>query len=287
MLVLKTELKNAQNVKKFLIQKDLLDNTRYLEKDETYVYFPITENLDLAHTEFNDSKVIEMKLKEKKDTSKKSLRAILKGKLSEEEFEKLKTAHDTIGTIAILEIDEELRHKEKEIAEALLKSNKNIKTVLRKDAGHQGEFRTQKMKFLAGDDTKVTIHKENNVRLKLDVEKVYFSPRLSTERKRIYQEVKKGENILVMFSGCAPYPCVLSKNSSAKKILGIELNPEGHKYGVENIELNKLKNVKLICGDVKKEVPKLTEKFDRILMPLPKDAELFLNVALFASKKEQ
>jgi tRNA G37 N-methylase Trm5 len=60
-----------------------------------------------------------------------------------------------------------------------------------------------------------------------------------------------------MFSGCAPYPCVLSKNTKAKSIVGIEINPEGHRYGLGNLELNRLRNVALICGDVKKEVPRI------------------------------
>ena len=41
----------------------------------------------------------------------------------------------------------------------------------------------------------------------------------------------------------------------------------------------------LINGDVKKEIPKLSEKFDRILMPLPKTADEFLKEALSVSKK--
>lgn len=285
MFVLKADLKEAQKAKTFLLNENLIDNNYYLEKDEFYIYFPLIGDIDIMTTPLKDASVIKKEMKKKQYNSKNNIRDELEGKLSEEEFEKLKTAHDTVGTIAILEIDEDLRHKEKEIAKALLMSNKNIKTVLRKDAGHEGEFRTQKMKFLAGDDTKVTIHKENGVLLKLDVEKVYFSPRLSTERKRIYQLVKKGEKILVMFSGCAPYPCVLSKNTKAKNILGIEINPQGHKYGLENIDINKLKNVSLICGDVKKEIPKIEEKYDRILMPLPKDAGLFLSSALKVSKK--
>ena len=52
--------------------------------------------------------------------------------------------------------------------------------------------------------------------------------------------------------------------------------------------MNKLTNVGLINGDVKKIVPKLIKlekKFDRILMPLPKHAEDFLGEALAVSKK--
>ncbi|MFQ5475274.1 MAG: class I SAM-dependent methyltransferase family protein, partial [Candidatus Nanoarchaeia archaeon] len=151
---------------------------------------------------------------------------------------------------------------------------------------HEGVLRTQKMVYLAGDKTKEAVYTENGIQLKLNVETVYFSARSSTERKRIYQMVKPGEIILVMFSGCAPYPCVISKNTKANKIIGIELNPEGHKYGLENVKLNKLKNVELYEGDVRKVVPTLENKtFDRIIMPLPHTADDFLDLAFSVAKK--
>ena len=49
--------------------------------------------------------------------------------------------------------------------------------------------------------------------------------------------------------------------------------------------MNKENNINLIHGDVKKVIPKLNHKFNRILMPLPKDASDFLEVALKSAKK--
>jgi len=214
-----------------------------------------------------------------------TLKQALSKKLTKKELEKLISSYDIIGSIAIIEIPQGLAKKEKLIAETLLKLHPNIKTVLKKAGAHAGRYRRQKLKVLAGKRTKTADYKENNARLRLDVEKVYFSPRLSTERKRVYQLVKPGENVLVMFSGCAPYPVVIAKNTKAKEVYGIEMNPIAHKFAVENAKLNKLGNVKLIQGDVKKAVPKLKQKFDRILMPLPKDAGDFLESAFLAAKK--
>jgi|SRR3989344_1326485 len=213
------------------------------------------------------------------------LRTALASKLSAEELGSLRASFDVIGSIAIIEILPELIKKEKVIAETLLSLHKNITTVVKKVGIHKGELRLQKVKILAGARTKETEHKENGIRLLLNVEKVYFSPRLSSERKRIAEMVKPGESVLVMFSGCAPYPCVISKNSPAKDIVGIELNKEGHRYGIKNLALNKIKNAELYCGDVRKVVPKLKRKFNRVLMPLPRSAEDFLDIALKATKK--
>lgn len=225
---------------------------------------------------------------EKKAPKETNLKDSLKKKLNAKELELLKTSFDTVGDIAILEIDKELRKKEKIIAESLLTINKNIKTVLRKSGGHSGEFRTQKLKWLSGEKRKETVHKENGVLLKLDVEKVYFSPRLSTERELIAKQVKPNEKILCLFSGCGPYPMVLLKYNKDITIVSIEKNPMGMSYQRINLELNRFgkERCKIICGDVLKEVPKLKGRFDRILMPLPKNAEDFLDVALSVSKKD-
>lgn len=217
-----------------------------------------------------------------------TLKQALKQKLTKKELEKLVASYDVLGSVAIIEIPPGLTKKEKLIAETLLGLHPNIKTVLKKAGIHKGKYRRQKLKIIAGERTKTAGYKENNARLKLDVEKVYFSPRLGTERKRIYQLVKPGEKVLVMFSGCAPYPVVIAKNTKAKEIYGIEINPIAHKFAVENVKLNKLKNVKLAKGDVKKAVPKLKKQkksFDRILMPLPKDAGDFLAYAFMVAKK--
>ncbi len=214
-----------------------------------------------------------------------SLREALRTKLTKKEHEALKTAFDQVGSIAIIEIPDELIKKEKLIADTLLEMHNNIKTVVKKKGHHKGRFRIQQYKILEKKKKKETIFKENGVRILLHIEKTYFSVRLSTERLRIAKQIKKGEEILVMFSGVCPYPIVFSKNTEAKSITGVELNPQAHEYALANIVLNKCKNIEVYNGDVRIVVPKLKKKFDRILMPLPKNAEDFLDTALKASKK--
>lgn len=275
MYVVKVLKKNAEKVKQLLRKTQNLSHQYKIIAKNEYVYFPIISKITIP----KKYSVLAAKLPKlvKKETN---LKKNLSNYLTPAELKKLKTAFDRIGTIAILEIDEEFEKKEKYIGKALLKLVPSLKTVLKKEGHHEGEFRTQRMKFLAGVDTRETVHRENGVSLVLDVEKVYFSPRLSNERKRIFQQVKKGERVLVMFSGCAPYPCVLAKNSLAKEIYGVEMNTIAHQYAIKNVQVNKLKNVFPYEGDVRSVVPKLKKKFDRIIMPLPKSAEDFLDIAL-------
>jgi tRNA (guanine37-N1)-methyltransferase len=214
-----------------------------------------------------------------------TLKEALKKKLTKRQLSFLRTSYDVVGDIAIIEIPPELIKKEKLVAKTLLELSKNIKVVCKKAGTHKGKFRTQKLRILAGERRKTTLYKENNCVFKLNIETSYFSPRLATERLRIAHLIKPNESVLVMFAGVAPYPIVIAKNSKAKHIMGVELNPEAYEFALENIALNKLANIDFIWGDVKKVVPKLHKKFDRILMPLPKCAEDFIDTALHASKK--
>ncbi len=276
MLCIKVPLKDAEKLKKELIKRDLLDNNYAVKKDKDHIYFPVKKKFKTNH-EFKRRLL-------KKKNIQTNLKSSLTTKLKENDLKFLRKSMDTVGNIAILEISDELVKKEKLIAREVLRINKNIKTVLRKGK-HEGIFRIQKLGYLAGEKTKETVYKENNVFLKLDVERVYFSPRLSSERKRIMEMIKKPEDVLVMFSGCAPYVCVIAKNTPAKSVYGVEINPVAHNYAIQNLLLNKLSNAFVFLGDVKTVVPKLKMRFDRIIMPLPKSADDYLEVAFSASKK--
>ena len=275
----KIPLKDAQKVKKALLEEDAFEQQYHYIKEDGFIYYPINKNWKKLGLEYET-----VQKAGKKINKPKSLKKALSSTFSDKELEDLKRSYDTIGTIAVLEIDDELRPKEDIIAKTLLETNKQIKTVVAKDGIHEGEFRKQSHRYLAGEKTFLTVHKENGCSLYVDVNATYFSPRLSTERKRIAELIKPGEKVLVMFSGCGPYPCVFAKNTQAKLIVGVEKNPEAHDLGLRNIELNKLKNVELHCGDVISTVSKLG-KFDRVLMPLPKSAEDFLSVGIPALKK--
>lgn len=209
------------------------------------------------------------------------LKDVLKGKLNSNELKLVPSSFDIVGDIAIFnEIPDELRKKEKLIAEALLKLHKNLKVVCRKTGAYSGKWRTPKMKILAGEKRKETIHVESGVRLKVDPETCYFSGRSVTERLRISRLVKPNESVLVMFSGIGPFCFVIAKHSKAREVYGIEWNPRAHAYALENVKLNKANNVTVLQGDVRKVMPKLNKKFDRIIMPLPTDADSYLDIAV-------
>lgn len=196
------------------------------------------------------------------------------------------TGYDILGNIAILKFSNETREKEKKkFAEKLLKEQRNISTVLEKKDKVSGRLRTIKTKFLAGKKTKEAVYHESGCTFKLDVEKCYFSPRLAGERLEIAKKIKKSDKVLVLFSGVAPFSIVIGKMSGAR-VVSVELNRIASKYADENVKINKLGNVKIVQGDVKK-LKKLIgkEKYDKIIMPRPQLKDTFLKYIFPFSKK--
>ncbi len=271
--------KDAERVRKELISLNLLDNSYSPKAEPTGIYFPLKGG-------FKSFKLIEKKL-EKRAPRVLSLEESLKGKLTAEELNSVVKSFDVIGDIAIVEIPKELEKKEKLIADSLLSVHRNVKSVYKKLGPMEGVYRIRKLKFLAGEKRTVAEYKENGCRFRLDVAKVYFTPRLSFERERIAEQVKPGEKILAMFAGVGPFPIVITKMQPRVKIEAIELNPVAFKYMQENIRLNRMQEmITPILGDVKDIIPKkFVNSADRILMPLPKGAEKFLSEAFLAARK--
>src|SRR3989344_4957198 len=179
---------------------------------------------------------------------------------------------DQVGGIAVF--NEKIS---KERAKAFL--NNRIKTVAYKSKKYSGRLRLPKITILAGKKTKEAIHKESGCSFKLNIEKCYFSVRSSNERLRIAKQVKNNELILVMFSGVIPFPIIIEKHSNPKEIYAIELNKECHKYAKENLILNHSSKIKLFQGDVRKVLPRINRKFNRIIMPHPSDSFSYLDLA--------
>ncbi len=194
-------------------------------------------------------------------------------------------AYDSFGNIALIEIPRELSKKKKLIGESLIKINPRFETICSIESNHEGKYRVQKVKVIAGKKQTIATYKESGCTFLIPLGKVFFSPRLSGERLRIAREIKENEVVGAWFSGIGPYPIVFSKNSKMKRAVAIELNPEGHKYALKNALLNKVSNVEFIKGDVKKVYKKYSKTFDRIAMPLPHTGYQFLKEAFFCIRQ--
>jgi len=213
------------------------------------------------------------------------LRTRLKGYLSDEEL-KLIRAFDIVGDIAIVKLPPRLLPKKHLIGKALLEVQKNVRTVLNQISPVKGDFRTRELEVIAGEERTETIHRESGCSFKVDLRKVYFSPRLAAERLRVAKQVEPGEVVVNLFAGVGSYSIIIARHSQAAVIYSIDINPAAFEYMQTNIRINKVADrVVPILGDAREVVEKrLAGKADRVLMPLPELSHDFFGVALSALK---
>lgn len=192
---------------------------------------------------------------------------------------------DVVGDIAIVRLDELSSSEKRKVARALLDELKNVRVVMEQEGGIEGEHRLRKLKHLAGEKRTMTLHRENGCAFKVDVAKCYFSPRLSTERLRVATLVGPRENVLNMFAGVGPFSIAIAKKVGAR-VTSCEVNAYAVKLHKENDRLNKVDRlVTVVRGDAA-DLPELVEeRFDRVLMPHPSQADRYLPTALQMAKK--
>ena len=260
--------KKAEEVRKMLIEKNLLIKNFKIKRNNKYVYFPIKKDIDI------DSCFITEEIFEKKE--KKSYDKLLK----EKGIELKSISIDIIGDIAVIRLKN--YEKLEEIAKAIMEANRNVRVVCI-DKGIEDEYRIRKIEIIYGCGTE-TIHREYGLKMKLDISKVYFSPRLSMERKRIAMQVKENEIVIDMFAGIAPFSLVIAKFSKPKKIYAIDKNPYAVNYAIENVKMNKMQDIiEVIEGDARKILPKLPHA-NHIIMNLPHKSHEFFDIAIEKGK---
>ncbi|MDD5499736.1 MAG: methyltransferase [Candidatus Nanoarchaeia archaeon] len=212
-----------------------------------------------------------------------NLKELMKNELNEKELLLLKRSFDQIGSLAQIEIPKELIGKEKVIAKKILETYKNINTVVKKDDITLGEYRIRPVKILAGEKTTIALHKENGIFLNLDLNKVFFTPRLSNERLRVLGLIRKNDFVADLFCGVGPYAILIAKFSKARKVLANDLNPDAYKYLLENVKKNKVeKKIECFNKDAN-DFKRLSA--DKVIMNIPKFSESFLKTAFNNCKK--
>ncbi len=183
-------------------------------------------------------------------------------------------AYEQVGDIAIIDRHEPQAQK---VAQVLLKQNR-IKTVLQAETSVIGEYRTRDVSVLAGERRTETLYRENECRYLLDLSKVYFTPRLSTERARIADRIHNGDMVVDMFAGVGPFSILIAKRFPGAHVIAIDKNPDAVRYLKENVKLNRVRNVEIREGDARDAVKDISGA-DHVIMNLPHSAIEFLVAA--------
>lgn len=217
----------------------------------------------------------------------KSLLEALGDKLPPHLLASLPRSMDLIGSVALIEVPPELEASKKLIGEAVLQIHKKVNIVLAKAGPVTGETRLRDYEVIAGSGRTETTYREFGCVYILDPTKVYFSPRLSTERMRVAQNVRDGEAVLDMFAGVGPFSILIAKTRQSM-VYAVDINPEAIDYLRRNIIHNRVEGrVAPLLGDVREIVAtSLMGRVDRAIMNLPERASEFVSVACQALRSE-
>ncbi len=152
----------------------------------------------------------------------------------------------------------------------------------------RGEYKLRTFTHLAGEERSWTIYKEHGCRFKVDITKVFITPRLNNEHIRVARQVRPGEVVVNMFAGAGLFSIIIACKSKPRKVYSIDINEHAYKLMIENARLNRVEDiVEPIHGDAARVVEeRLQQVADRVLMPLPDLALQYLPHALKALKPQ-
>ncbi len=267
----KVKKEHGEEVRQALKAANLLRTDLRIQHDDDFVYLPLTEEHLLEGIELDAD--IEVCHREFEIRDRSSIEAITG----------FKPSYDVVGDIAVL--SSEVPDTET-VASAILKLHRNIRVVAKRKSHVEGVFRRRKIEIIAGEQRTETIHKENGCRYKLDLARVYFNPRLATERDRVAASVARGEVVIDMFAGVGPFSILIARRVPESRVIAIDINPDAIRYLRENIRLNRVTNVTAIEGDVREVCDKFQGTADRIIMNLPGSAHEYLREAIRMLKPE-
>ena len=217
---------------------------------------------------------------------RKRLRKNLSNILSPEEINKVYNSFDVVGDIAIIRLPSTSQVNAQTAANVIMNRHRNVKTVLLQASPVAGELRLRRLTYVAGANKTSTVHRESGCFFAVDLEKCYFSPRLSHERMRIAKLVETKETVVNMFAGVGCFSVIIAKHANPEKVFSIDVNPAAVQFMHENIRLNRVYDkVTPLLGDSKEIINnRLQRVANRVLMPLPEKALEYMSCALSALK---
>ncbi len=250
----------GESKRRALIGSEVIDYRLKIRSDDAFVYIPVMPDLSgVILTKIDPSlQLTECDFEENERA------------YSIEEVLGFSPSFEIIGDIAVVAEEYEVK-----VGEAIMAVHKNVKTVLVPMGPVVGEFRVRHYRVLCGENRTTTTYREHGFIYEMDIDKVYFSPRLATERKRVADQVTDMELVLDMFAGVGPFAIPVSKK--AMFTIAVDKNPAAFEYMQKNIALNKATKIEAVNADAREIQP--PQPPDRIIMNLPHSAHEFLDVA--------
>jgi tRNA (guanine37-N1)-methyltransferase len=270
---------------KSLVKAGIIDRHFFVKTDDQTIILPLVRNP--TQLEIDELRKIVPNLSSGTEDFKprtrhpRTLEEALAGHMPSDTLSKLPRSFDVVGDIAILELDSELVAFETGIAEAIMEVHPNVRAVFAKGGEVSGADRVRPLRYVAGENRTRTIHREQGCLFKVDLSRVFFSPRLSTEHQRVALLVDKGERVVDMFAGAGPFSILIAKRVGDVRVEAIDANPQAIELVRENARANKVESrVNAHLGDARNIVrEELAQTASRVIMNHPSASKDFIRYA--------
>jgi tRNA (guanine37-N1)-methyltransferase len=188
---------------------------------------------------------------------------------------KLPKSFDVIGEIVALRLEPELLPHRAEIGEALRKFVPGVRVVAL-DRGVHGKARLRELEVIAGTPPLVTLYRENGITFKVNLETVYFSPRLAREHGRVAAQVQDGERILDLFCGFGPFALTSLRQHPKTTAVAVDANTQAIALLRENAARLKVESRLEAYAEDAEDFLGRPALFDRVIMNLPREGYKYL-----------
>lgn len=194
-------------------------------------------------------------------------------------------SHDELGDLIIIKLPEQIRAHSSAIGEALLAQHPKTRLVLQ-DRGVKGPWRVRDLRRMAlregAEETMRTTVREHGCELLVNPGKVYYSPRLASERAATVETARTlasqlGRPIALAdpYAGAGPAVAVLiSQTNLVGSLLAADLNPDALEFLQSNIDVSGLDEAHIGCHDALSLADDDTyrNRFDLLLVNLPHES---------------
>jgi len=263
---IKIHKKYGEKVRRLLIKHDLMDrNYRILLVDE-HLLIPIIDQVKCENILREHNIEFEMV---KCNPPQKKITRIIEYKIP---------SHDIIGKIVIVREKVVKEYGKSNITRILRSIYPRIEAIYVKH-GTEHDYRLGRLQLIWGKEIKCIVYKEYGLKFFIDLHRVYFNPRLSTEHRLLAENVRNGEIIFDLFSGFGGFSIHIAHLKEAL-IYANDINPYAIYCLLKSIVLNRRKLRGKIIASVfdTRDIPKYFKRSvaDRIIANLPhKSIEFF------------
>ncbi len=281
----------AEQALRFLSPSGALDHGVSLERRDGELVVPLIRDLSLSERGELSRLAGKLVFREEEFSIRarppRGLEDALSGQMPSELLVDLPKSFDIIGDIAILDLNPELAPYEGTVGQAIMQVHPNVRAVFAQAGPVSGPDRVRPLRRLAGENRTETTHREFGCLYKVDLSKVFFSPRLSTEHQRVAESVTEQEVVVDMFAGVGPFSILIAKRFGRVEVNAIDSNPEAARLVEENARLNHVEpKVRVWAGNAKEIVPRHLEgKATRVIMNHPSEAKDFIETACRALRR--